>query len=83
MCRYLVDPLDVVQNGAQHSHGIARGVVYQSQAATSNFLAVDSLDVPIVSPATANQASRNELQSNYIIITCSRRSAARNNFACA
>jgi hypothetical protein len=53
----MVDPLNVTTNGNQHQHGVATGVYYTSASNPSNAFVVESLDVPIVSPSTANQES--------------------------
>jgi hypothetical protein len=50
----MVDPLNVTTNGNQHQHGVATGVYYTSASNPSNAFVVESLDVPIVSPSTAN-----------------------------
>lgn len=51
-----VDPQSVVNNGAQHQHGIRTGVIYSpASAASGQALMITSLDVPVVSPATDQQ----------------------------
>jgi hypothetical protein len=51
-----VDPLDTVENGSQHQHGVRNGVAYLSSSApASKFLAIDTLDATVVNPATAAQ----------------------------
>jgi hypothetical protein len=52
----LVDPLVTCLNGSNHQHGISSGVRYVLDAtnpSTSAYLQIDSLDSPLVSPATA------------------------------
>lgn len=51
-----VDPLDTVANGGLHQHGVREGVVYASAASPATaFFAIDTLDAPVVNPATAAQ----------------------------
>jgi hypothetical protein len=53
-----VNPLDVVQNGGLHQHGVRNGVAYMSAAQpATKFLAVDTLDAAVVNPATEAQPS--------------------------
>lgn len=48
-----VDPLDVVQNGGLHQHGVSNGVSYLSASAATKYFAIDTLDAAVVDPATA------------------------------
>ena len=49
-----IDPLNVVENGGLHQHGVSTGVAYLSASApTTKFLAIDTLDAAVVDPATA------------------------------
>jgi hypothetical protein len=51
-----VDPLDTVENGSQHQHAVRDGVSYQSLSSpTTRFFAIDTLDAPVVVPATLAQ----------------------------
>ena len=55
-----VDPLDAVAGGSPHSHCVSDGVALASRAApAARFLAVDSLDAAVFSPATATQPATN------------------------
>lgn len=72
---YWVDPLDTVENGSLHSHGIRNGVAYIDSSSSSSadhlanppqdgvaaFLAVDSLDAFLADPATAANPATNFL----------------------
>lgn len=48
-----VDPLDTVANGGLHQHGVRDGVAYVSSSAPERRLTIDTLDAPVVDPATA------------------------------
>lgn len=51
-----VDPLDAVENGSVHVHAVGSGVIYRSTSSpATRFFAIDTLDAPIVNPATAAQ----------------------------
>jgi Domain of unknown function (DUF5054) len=54
-----VDPLDAVENGSVHQHGVSDlGVRYASASAPNKFLAIETVDAPLVDPFTAaNPAS--------------------------
>ena len=55
-----IDPLDGVAGGSPHSHVVSDGVALASRAAPdSHFLAVDSLDAAVFSPATAATPATN------------------------
>lgn len=55
-----VDPLDAVAGGSPHQHGVSDGVRLASRAApAARFLAVDSLDAAVFSPATAASPATN------------------------
>lgn len=47
-----VDPLDVVERGSQHQHGVGDGVLYVNSA-TGAGVAIDTIDAPVFSPWTA------------------------------
>jgi hypothetical protein len=49
-----IDPLDTVQQGSVHQHGVRNGVAYFDPAnPTTSYFAIDTLDATVVSPATA------------------------------
>ena len=48
-----VDPLDTVANGGLHQHGVRDGVAYVSASNPAKRLSIDTLDAPVVDPATA------------------------------
>jgi hypothetical protein len=53
-----INPLDVVENGSLHQHGIRNGVRYMSSGSPNKYFDITSLDAFTVNPATdANPAS--------------------------
>jgi hypothetical protein len=55
-----IDPLETVQEGSVHNHGVSTGLSYMSASApTTRFFAVDTLDATVMSPATPTSPATN------------------------